>query len=255
MGEPRSGATAKLPHVRLRLDDPKGTAVRCCSMQGDGEAVTQSAKTIAVIGSGISGLSADWLLSRRHEVVLFERDGRPGGHGNTVDVVRASSKTPVDTGFIVYNTQCYPNLVALFDHLGVATAPSDMSFAVSLDDGAYDYSGTGHGGVFGQISNLLRPGHLDMLRDIRRFFRAAPALLTSDPEQQPLTTTENIFVTLNPVRPIATSAVLATFDYSHPLFDTAALGGVRRPWTVASESGRIHLGGTSAVSKLREAAE
>ena len=472
---------------RFEWDDPTLTAVRNSLGRGHGEPVKKSAKTIAVIGGGISGLSAAWLLSRRYDVMLFERELRFGGHSNTVEVVRASGETPVDTGFVVYNIQSYPNLIALFDHLGVATARSDMSFAVSLDDGAYEYSGTGLGGLFGQPSNALRPSHLRMLLEIRRFFRQAPGLLAGDPETSPtlaeylkanrysaafvahhilpmaeaiwsappsavmvfpvvsfvrffanhgllqiknrpewrtvvggsrsyvsailadfggrvalgrgvshvrrssngvavtdnagrtelvdacvvavhanealelladadsqeravlgafayqnnravlhadpalmpkrrrvwsswnylgsrsdahatpsvtywmnrlqtLETEENIFVTLNPIRPIAERAQIAAFDYSHPMFDAAAIaaqrqlwslqgrshtwfcgsyfgygfhedglqsglavaediGGVRRPWTVANESGRLHLGGTRASSTRHEAAE
>jgi uncharacterized protein len=144
---------------------------------------------IAVIGSGIAGLSAAWLLSQRHHVTLFERDGRLGGHSNTVDVATATTvePVPIDTGFIVYNTQSYPNLVALFDHLGVETARSDMSFAFSQDGGTYEYSGTGFRGIFGQGSNLLRPSHLRMLLDIKRFFGAARAMLEAPmPTQQSL---------------------------------------------------------------------
>jgi uncharacterized protein len=144
---------------------------------------------IAVIGSGIAGLSAAWLLSRLHNTTLFERDKRLGGHTNTIDVVgkAASTAFPVDTGFIVFNTQSYPNLVALFEHLGVETARSDMSFAFSQDGGAYEYSGTGFRGVFGQGSNLLRPNHLRMLLDIKRFFGAARTLLDAPtPTQQSL---------------------------------------------------------------------
>ncbi len=137
---------------------------------------------IAVVGAGISGLGAAWLLSRAHDVTLFEREPRLGGHSNTSEVTWPEGGSgPVDTGFIVYNTACYPNLIALFEHLAVPTARTDMSFAVSLDGGGYEYSGTGAQGLFGQPSNLLRPGHWRMAADILRFFREAPALLAETP--------------------------------------------------------------------------
>src|SRR5579871_4366532 len=125
---------------------------------------------IAVIGSGISGLSAAWLLSTRHNVTLFEADARLGGHSNTVPV----GGVDVDTGFIVYNEATYPNLTALFDHLGVETHPSDMSFAVSLGDGRLEYSGTGLAGLFAQPRNLASPRFWFMLRDLARLYREAP---------------------------------------------------------------------------------
>ena len=124
---------------------------------------------IAVVGSGISGLSAAWQLSRSHDVTLFEADGRVGGHSHTVDVGGVS----VDTGFIVFNEVTYPNLTALFRHLDVATKPSNMSFAVSLDDGAFEYSGSS-AGLFAQKRNLLRPAYWSMMRDIFRFYKTAP---------------------------------------------------------------------------------
>lgn len=130
---------------------------------------------IAVIGSGISGLAAAWLLNQNHRVTLFEQEARPGGHTNTVTV----DGVPVDTGFIVYNQANYPNLTALFDHLGVATQPSDMSFAASLAGGELEYSGTGLGGLFAQKRNLVRPRFWRMLKDVTRFYRQAPALLQS----------------------------------------------------------------------------
>ena len=127
---------------------------------------------IAVVGSGISGLSAAWLLSRRHRVTLYEGASRAGGHSNTV----LAGDTAVDTGFIVYNEATYPNLTALFAHLEVPTKPSEMSFAVSLDDGGLEYAGTDLGGLFAQRSNILRPRFWSMLRDLRRFYRQAPEL-------------------------------------------------------------------------------
>ena len=132
---------------------------------------------IAVIGSGISGLSSAWLLSQRHNVTLIEREPRLGGHSNTVDAPGPSGPVPVDTGFIVYNPETYPNLVALLDHLGAPTAPTLMGFAVSLDNGAYEYSGANALGMFGQLSNLLNPMHYRMVGEILRFFREAPRVL------------------------------------------------------------------------------
>lgn len=137
---------------------------------GDNHPGTDRPLAIAVIGSGISGLSAAWLLSARHKVSLFEATPRLGGHSNTIDVVG----TPVDTGFIVYNEVTYPNLTALFDHVGVRTKPSEMSFAVSLDGGRLEYSGTGLGGLLAQPANLARPRFWSMLRELLRFYREAP---------------------------------------------------------------------------------
>ena len=105
---------------------------------------------IAVVGTGVSGLSAAWLLSGAHDVTVFEADARTGGHCNTVSVDAGDGEVAVDTGFIVCNPETYPNLLALFDHLGVATVPTEMSFAVSIADGALEYSGTGLGGLLAQ---------------------------------------------------------------------------------------------------------
>lgn len=131
---------------------------------------------IAVIGAGIGGLGAAWLLSRRHDVVVYERENRFGGHSCTVDVDTTAGRLPVDAGFIVFNERNYPNLVALFEHLGVATESSDMSFAVSLDDGRFEY-GSSFSGYLGQRRNLVRPSFLRMTHDILRFNRLAPRLL------------------------------------------------------------------------------
>lgn len=132
---------------------------------------------VAVVGGGIAGLSAAWLLSTRHTVTVFEAEGRPGGHSHTLDVPGPNGQpgaVPVDTGFIVYNEPAYPNLTALFAHLGVGTQGSDMSFAVSLDNGALEYAGTNLNGVFAQRSNLLRPRFWRMLAELLRFYRQAP---------------------------------------------------------------------------------
>ena len=138
-------------------------------------------RNIAVVGSGISGLSAAWLLSRRHRVTLIEADARPGGHSNTVDCDVDGTDVSVDTGFIVYNPPAYPNLTALFAHLKVPTAPASMGFAVSMGNGAYEYAGSGLAQLVGQPSNLLNPAHWRMLRDIPRFFRTTLAKLPGYP--------------------------------------------------------------------------
>lgn len=130
-------------------------------------------KKIAIVGSGIAGLSAAWLLSRRHGITIFEKDSRLGGHSNTVEATSAGRSVPVDTGFIVYNVETYPNLTALFRHLGVETEASDMSFSVSLDEGRLEYAGTNLDALFAQRRNLLSPRFWSMLRDLIRFYRTA----------------------------------------------------------------------------------
>ena len=134
---------------------------------------------IAVIGSGISGLSAAWLLSKGHDVTIYEADDRLGGHANTVEVETPDGRTAVDTGFIVYNERNYPNLSALFRHLNVPTRATEMSFALSLAGGAYEYSGSGAAGFFGQWRNVARPRHWQLLRDVQRFFSTAGARMAS----------------------------------------------------------------------------
>lgn len=143
-------------------------------------------KRIAVVGSGISGLSAAWLLHRSHDVTLHEALPRFGGHAHTQDVVVDGAEVAVDSGFIVFNTLNYPNLTALFAHLGVATHDSDMSFAVSLRGGALEYAGGRPLQMFAQPSNLLRPRFHRMLWDLLRFYREATALARAEDQEETL---------------------------------------------------------------------
>jgi predicted NAD/FAD-binding protein len=129
-------------------------------------------KRIAVIGAGISGMAAAYYLSRKHEVSLFEKDERLGGHTHTVTVDGLN----IDTGFIVHNDRTYPNLIKLFDELGVATGPSDMSFSVSSSETGFEYSSRGLRGFFAQKRNLFASEHYKLLREIMRFNKIAPTL-------------------------------------------------------------------------------
>tara|TARA_A100001015_G_scaffold296828_1_gene377624 strand:+ start:571 stop:1836 length:1266 start_codon:yes stop_codon:yes gene_type:complete len=124
---------------------------------------------IAVIGSGISGLSSALLLSSKYKITLIENDDRFGGHANTVNVKIDKDTIPVDTGFIVYNKLNYPNLVGFFDYLKVETVSSDMSFAVSSRNGMLEYSGS-LAGLFAQKKNLFNLKFYKMLKDIIVFF-------------------------------------------------------------------------------------
>lgn len=134
-------------------------------------------QSIAVIGSGIAGLGAAWLLSRRHRVVVFEAEDRFGGHTHTHTIELAGSRHAIDTGFIVYNPRFYPLLSRMFSELGVASQPTTMSFALRNEISGLEYNASSLNGLFGQRRNLLRPAWWRMIRDILRFYREAPALL------------------------------------------------------------------------------
>jgi len=129
---------------------------------------------IAIVGAGISGLGAAWLLHRQgHAVTLFEADARLGGHTATVDVTLDGKTFPVDTGFLVFNDRTYPKLIALFDELGVTSVASEMSFSCRIDRDRLEWAGTNLRSLFAQPANALRPAFWRMLADIARFNRRA----------------------------------------------------------------------------------
>lgn len=132
---------------------------------------------IAVIGSGISGLASAWLLSRRHEVTLFEANDYLGGHTHTHAIEMNGRHYAVDSGFIVHNPVHYPLLTQLFDELGVASQPTTMSFSVQSDASGLEYNATSFDTLFCQRRNLMSPRFIGMVRDLFRFYREAPALL------------------------------------------------------------------------------
>jgi predicted NAD/FAD-binding protein len=132
---------------------------------------------IAVIGSGIAGLGSARLLARQgHAVTVYEAARQPGGHAHTVDVTLEGRRFAVDTGFLVYNDRTYPRLTRLFDELGVASVPSDMSFSVRNDRAGLEWAGTSLATLFAQPRNLARRAYWRMLGDILRFNRHATAL-------------------------------------------------------------------------------
>lgn len=137
---------------------------------------------IAVVGSGIAGLSAAWLLSKRHKVTLYEAGDYLGGHANTVDLFIDDDEISVDTGFIVFNELNYPNLTALFSCLDVATEQTEMTFSLSQNRGEYEYSGSGLTGFFGQPANIAKLKHWLLLKDVSRFFRTCLRHIEKYPE-------------------------------------------------------------------------
>jgi uncharacterized protein len=140
---------------------------------------------IAVVGTGIAGNAAAWTLSRRYPVTVYDRELRAGGHSHTVTIDYDGTEIAVDTGFIVYSELNYPDLTAMFAHLGVETVESCMSFAVSADAGRFEWRGGGNdrwatgAGLFAQRSNLLSPSYLRRLAGIARFNQCSVADLAA----------------------------------------------------------------------------
>ena len=163
-------------HVRIVLMDMEQNSTH--ALAGD----PGRRQRIAVIGAGISGLGAAWLLSRTHDVVLFEAAYRPGGHSRTVVVRTGGRDVAVDTGFIVFNKVNYPHLCRLFEHLDVPVHQSDMSFAVSVNGGKIEYGGRNIQAALAQPVNAVRPGFWRMFRDIAVFNRTALADAHSHPD-------------------------------------------------------------------------
>jgi predicted NAD/FAD-binding protein len=141
---------------------------------------------IAIIGTGVSGLTCAHLLAPRHDVTVFETDKRPGGHANTVTVDVAGTTHPVDTGFIVFNERNYPVFSRLLIELAIPSRPSDMSFSVADGPSGIEWRGSSPASIFAQPSNLARPAFLRMLADVARFNRSARELLDA-PEDLDLT--------------------------------------------------------------------
>ena len=141
---------------------------------------------IAVIGSGISGLSAAYFLSKKFKVDLFEKDDHFGGHSYTYEIKDNNKVIPVDLGFIVFNKITYPNLINLFKDLDIPYEKSDMSFSVSIKNSNIEYSGSGIGGIFVNKLNLLNLKFLIMIKEIISFYKTAPKLLKNDLKEQTL---------------------------------------------------------------------
>ncbi|MCB1743217.1 MAG: FAD-dependent oxidoreductase [Gammaproteobacteria bacterium] len=143
--------------------------------------IVRPRSSIAVVGTGIAGLGAAWLLDPEHDVTLLEADSRLGGHSNTVTLPLSDGEAQVDTGFIVYNHRNYPLFSTLLEHLRVETHATDMSFGLSVDEGRFEFGSMGLNGLLAQRTNLLSPRFYRLLTEILRFNRCARRLAASDP--------------------------------------------------------------------------
>lgn len=180
-----------MSRARTRRSEPPAATGRTTGMQpalSGGGTSGGDRLSVAVIGSGVSGLTAAHVIGRRHRVTLYERDGRLGGHANTVVVEAAGGRAlALDTGFIVHNERTYPTLLRLFRELGVTTQESDMSFGVHCDGCGLEYAGArGLVGILPRVSTLARPRYLRMLAEVKRFHRHARRVL-ADPRLDGMT--------------------------------------------------------------------
>jgi predicted NAD/FAD-binding protein len=136
---------------------------------------------IAIIGSGIAGLSAAYLLQNKHSITLYEKEPRLGGHSRTITVKYGDRIIPVDTGFIVFNERNYPNLTALFARLGVKVKASDMTYAFTMRNGWFEWGAKDLNTIFGQRRNLLRPWYLKVVSEVLRFNREVVGRVANEP--------------------------------------------------------------------------
>ena len=141
---------------------------------------------IAVIGSGISGLSSAYFLSKKYKVDLYEKDDHFGGHSFTYEIKEGDKIVPVDLGFIVFNEVTYPNLVNFFNELNIPYEKSDMSFSVSIKKSNVEYSGSGLGGIFANKLNFFNLKFLYMIKEIISFYKTAPKLLKNEIKEETL---------------------------------------------------------------------
>ena len=141
----------------------------------------QNNKRVAIIGSGISGLSLGYFLNKHADIILFEKEQRIGGHARTIKVNNGKKEVPVDTGFIVFNYKNYPLLTLLFDHLKIKTQKTHMSFSVSLENGEHEWSANSLDAFFAQRSNILKPRVWRGVYDILRFNKSALKMVENNP--------------------------------------------------------------------------
>jgi len=137
---------------------------------------------IAIIGTGISGLGAAYLLNRKHDITVYEKSPRIGGHTRTLTIDYDGTKVAVDTGFIVFNEKNYPELTAMFRHLNVPVQKSDMTFAASIGEGWLEWGARNANAIFGQRRNLFRPKFGLLIRDVLRFNSVAQEIVETHPE-------------------------------------------------------------------------